>query len=71
MRYIEYEQGDLEYRTKNWGRLFHGTTIDNEKGVATGQAQGELSELGKKQINELKDNLKIKKFDVQEWHEYL
>ncbi len=42
----------------------HGTTIDNEKGISTGQAQGELSKLGIKQSKELKDELKGKKFDV-------
>ncbi len=42
----------------------HGTTTDNEKGVSTGQSQGELSELGVKQSKELKDKIKGKKFDV-------
>lgn len=36
----------------------HGTTTDNEKGVATGWAQGQLSELGKKQSIELWDQVK-------------
>ena len=27
VRYIDYEQGDLEYRTNNWARQFPGSTI--------------------------------------------
>ena len=42
----------------------HGTTIDNEKEISTGQAQGELSELGKKQAIELIEKINIKKFDI-------
>ena len=42
----------------------HGTTIDNEKGIATGWSPGELSELGKKQSIELKELIKDKTFDV-------
>ena len=26
--YLEYEQGELDYRTQNWGKLFPGATID-------------------------------------------
>ena len=40
----------------------HGTTTDNEKGIATGWAQGELSELGKKQSTELWGKIKDKDF---------
>ncbi len=42
----------------------HGTTTDNETGIATGCNPGELSELGKKQSIELKDQIKGKEFDV-------
>lgn len=42
----------------------HGTTTDNEQGIATGWDPGELSELGKKQSIELKELIKDKKFDV-------
>ena len=42
----------------------HGTTLDNENGISTGQADGELSELGKKQAIELKDKINVKDFDV-------
>lgn len=42
----------------------HGTTTDNEKDVATGWHDGELSELGKKQSIELGSQVKDKKFDV-------
>ena len=37
----------------------HGTTTDNEKGLSTGWAPGELSELGKKQARELKPTQKF------------
>src|SRR3989338_5360492 len=40
----------------------HGTTTDNEKGLCTGWAQGELSPLGKTQAKELKDKIKEKDF---------
>ncbi len=42
----------------------HGTTTDNKKGISTGQALGELSELGIKQSKELKEQIKDKKFDI-------
>ena len=42
----------------------HGTTTDNEKHLATGQQHGELSELGKRQNEELRETLKGRKFDV-------
>lgn len=42
----------------------HGTTTDNEDGVATGWSPGELSKLGKEQSIELKELIKNKKFDV-------
>lgn len=44
--------------------LVHGTTTDNENHLATGQASGELSELGKKQAEELPKQIGDKKFDV-------
>jgi fused signal recognition particle receptor len=44
--------------------FIHGSTIDNEKGIASGWADAELSEPGKKQSAELRDLIKEKKFDV-------
>lgn len=42
----------------------HGTTIDNEKGLSTGWADGELSELGIKQARELQNQTQFKDFEV-------
>jgi len=42
----------------------HGTTTDNENSISTGQLPGELSELGKRQMLELKNMLANKKFDA-------
>ena len=42
----------------------HGTTTDNEKGLATGWAQGELSELGIQQSKDLTNLTENKNFDV-------
>lgn len=42
----------------------HGTTTDNEKGVSSGWADVELSELGKKQSMELRKQIEGKEFDV-------
>jgi len=42
----------------------HGTTIDNEKDISSGWSDVGLSELGKKQSIELKNQIKGKKFDV-------
>jgi len=42
----------------------HGTTTDNELGIATGWNHGELSKTGIKQSVELKELIKGKKFDV-------
>ena len=27
-RYVDYEQGDIDYRTNNWGKIVSGTSID-------------------------------------------
>jgi alpha-ribazole phosphatase/probable phosphoglycerate mutase len=43
--------------------FIHGSTVDNEKELASGWADAELSDLGKKQSIELKDLIKEKKFD--------
>ncbi|MDD4333519.1 MAG: class I tRNA ligase family protein [Patescibacteria group bacterium] len=42
----------------------HGTTTDNEKEIATGWLDGELSDLGKKQAIELGEKIQEQKFDV-------
>jgi broad specificity phosphatase PhoE len=42
----------------------HGTTIDNEKGLASGWQPGELSELGKEQAEELGKQISGQHFDV-------
>src|SRR3989344_8407092 len=42
----------------------HGTTIDNEEGISSGCSDAELSELGKKQSEDLIEKIKDKKFDV-------
>lgn len=42
----------------------HGTTTDNEKGLATGWEQGELSELGIEQCKKLPGLMKEDNFDV-------
>ncbi len=42
----------------------HGTTTDNETGKATGWLAGELSELGKKQAAELRDQVADAVFDI-------
>lgn len=42
----------------------HGTTTDNEKGLATGWEQGELSELGVEQAKQLPSLIKEDNFDA-------
>ena len=42
----------------------HGTTKDNENGIATGQLPGELSELGIEQARELGMNIEGNPFDA-------
>jgi broad specificity phosphatase PhoE len=42
----------------------HGTTVDNENGISSGWHDAELSELGRKQSIDLKDQIKDKSFDV-------
>ena len=42
----------------------HGTTTDNENKIATGWNQGELSELGKTQSIQLKEQVKDEEYDV-------
>lgn len=42
----------------------HGTTIENEKGIAAGWSPGELSTLGRRQCFELRELIGNKGFDV-------
>ncbi|MBW2981825.1 histidine phosphatase family protein [Candidatus Woesearchaeota archaeon] len=42
----------------------HGTTTDNQDGIATGWNQGELSELGKTQSIQLKERVRHEEYDV-------
>ncbi len=42
----------------------HGTTVDNEQGISSGWKDAELSELGLRQAQELREQTKDKKFDV-------
>ncbi|MBI2023544.1 histidine phosphatase family protein [Candidatus Giovannonibacteria bacterium] len=42
----------------------HGTTTDNEKGVSSGWAESELSEMGRTQSEMLKYEVSAKKFDA-------
>lgn len=42
----------------------HGTTVDNENGIASGWNDVELSELERKQAKELRGIIKDKKFDI-------
>ena len=42
----------------------HGTTTDNENGIATGALPGKLSELGVEQAKDLANQAAGKKFDV-------
>ncbi|MCK4634887.1 MAG: histidine phosphatase family protein [Candidatus Aenigmarchaeota archaeon] len=51
-------------RIVNITYFVHGTTTDNEQGIATGWSPGELSELGKGQSIDLKELIKDKEFDV-------
>ncbi len=51
-------------KTVNITYFVHGTTIDNEKGLASGWANAELSELGKRQSIELRKLIKNKRFDI-------
>jgi len=51
-------------KTVNITYFVHGTTVDNERGIATGWLDGELSEAGKEELRNLKELIKDKKFDV-------
>jgi broad specificity phosphatase PhoE len=42
----------------------HATTFDNEAGISTGSVEVDLSPLGKEQVQNLKDAIKEKMFDV-------
>ena len=35
VKYVEYEQGTLDYRIKNWGKLFTGSSIDIYEWIET------------------------------------
>lgn len=50
--------------TVNITYFVHGTSKDNENEISSGWNDTELSELGIKQSNELKQKIDIKKFDV-------
>jgi valyl-tRNA synthetase len=56
-QHITHNKIDIKY-------FVHGTTTDNENGIATGWLEGDLSELGKKQAKELGAIIKEEKFDL-------
>lgn len=76
MEFEKVEKGRRDNLENNRGRdknekgaveityFVHGTTTDNEKGISTGQEQGELSSLGIKQSKELVKQIENKEFDV-------
>lgn len=41
VRYLDYEQGDLVYRTQNWGKMFDGSTITVLEWVSSSVAPSE------------------------------
>ena len=43
VRYIEYEQGSLDYRTRNWGKMFPGSTVDVYEWVSSKVKPSEYS----------------------------
>lgn len=51
-------------KTVNITYFVHGSTTDNEKGIATGWSPGELSELGRKQCVESRELIRDTAFDV-------
>src|SRR3989338_7447950 len=42
----------------------HGTTLDNENDIASGWSDVDLSDLGRKQSEELRNHIRNKKFDL-------
>jgi len=58
------EKKEVEENEVKITYFVHGTTIDNEKDLATGWSSGELSELGIKQAKELSKLVIHKNFDV-------
>jgi len=45
LRYIWYEQGDIEYRTNNWAELFPGSSIDIYEWVETDLTPSEWNDI--------------------------
>ena len=45
VRYLWYEQGDIEYRTNNWGATFPGSSIDIYEWVSTDLTPAEWNEI--------------------------
>ena len=45
VRWIWYEQGNQEYRTKNWGKLFPGSTVDVYEWIETTLLPSEWNQL--------------------------
>ncbi|PLX26603.1 hypothetical protein C0581_04185 [Candidatus Parcubacteria bacterium] len=54
----------MNYMSVNITYFVHGTTTDNEEGLATGWNPGELSELGQDQSKQLTSLVSDKKFDI-------
>jgi alpha-ribazole phosphatase/probable phosphoglycerate mutase len=55
---------DVDKMQVNINYFVHGTTLDNEKKLSSGWHDVELSEVGIRQSNELKELVKDKEFDV-------
>lgn len=61
---IETEVSEIHPNEVKITYFVHGTTTDNEKDLATGWNQGELSALGVKQSKELGEKVKDQQFDI-------
>ncbi len=60
----EYKDGKVPKNTVKITYFVHGTTTDNELGLCTGWAQGELSASGVRQAKELKNIISDLNFDA-------
>ena len=61
---VEPEESEEKIKGVKITYFVHGTTTDNEEGLATGHEHGELSELGITQAKELANQVDVEKFDV-------
>ena len=63
-RYIDYEQGDLDYKRDNWGRLFDGSSIDIYEWVKSVDTPANYKGVGTPKSTQLYSSVTVQNYET-------